>query len=106
MTTPDDDTHEPTLDDLKAKLQGVGKKCFIESFWDFSTHVSSETQAELIELIQVKNDVGSRNAARTKASSGLWIFRHGLERQALKLIVDSQLSLGDRRRARTILDML
>lgn len=89
--------------DLIRLLNSVGKEIFVNYYYDFKNQ-NINTKEFAIKLLEENPRANSLNAQNTRISKARKIFENGLEKDALKIIINSK-KLNDavKKKAETIL---
>ncbi len=72
---------------LKRTLNSVGKSCFVKYFNEFKNPAYSNQ--ELVYLLH-RNEGYEKTACNTRVTKSRKIFREGMEKEALEIIISSQ----------------
>lgn len=73
--------------DLDRALNSIGKKSFVDYFFDFKTSTNDDLLAK--KLLSENKNATSFNAQKTRIYYAKLIFENNKEKEALKIIVSS-----------------
>lgn len=76
------------MEDLTRLLNSIGKKIFVDYYYDFKSHTSGDGLAK--KLLLENPMTKSLQAQKTRVSKAKQIFNDQLEKEALKIIMASK----------------
>lgn len=88
---------------LDRALNSIGKKCFIDYYDDFKNCRNKKELAQ--KLLASNSNAVSLTAQTTRINYALWIFDNNLQKDALKIIMQSnRLDSATKAKARALYD--
>lgn len=93
------------MTDIIRALNSIGKKCFVDYFWDFKNCNDKQMLAE--KLLNDNSHAFSLSAQITRINYAIWIFDNKLEKEALELIIESKrINKATLEKAKAIMSLL